>query len=325
MAGRISTRPISSFTVMLAILAACLPAMACKPAPPPDEVKLLLNWYHEAEFAGYYAAVERGFYKRQRITLEIQEGGPGIGTTVPLKNKEVDFAIATEDVQRRRMVAGDPTVTVLAAFQIPPTIFFSLAGSGIRTPADLVGRRVAVDSTYRHRLVQSLLRNAKVDPASVVEVEVEGNPIEKLFAGEVDVWFGFVHDEPVQARMAGHEVNLIFLADYGIGTYEGLLLTLQETIDTDPDLVARFVKATQEGWRYVVEHPDAAADIVAKWQPGETPEFHRLAVRALVSLVDTGQVPIGWIDEERWKTGMGDAYAPDRPGYSMAFQEPPRR
>jgi len=84
-------------------------------------------------------------------------------------------------------------------------------------------------------------------------------------------------------------------------------------------MVSRFVRASLRGWRYAIEHPDEAAEIVFKWQPANSLEFHQLAMQALVPLVDTGYVPIGWIEVERWQAAMGPAYDPERPGYTMQF------
>jgi ABC-type nitrate/sulfonate/bicarbonate transport system substrate-binding protein len=207
----------------------------------------------------------------------------------------------------------------MAAFQISPRVLFALSDSGIQEPQDLIGRRAAVKSEGWRRTIHETLTNAGVDPAEIIEVDVEYDAMEMLYSGEVDVWTGYVHDEPIEARLAGYDVNLIFPAEYGVGAYEGLLVIRQDTLDQNPNLVARFVRASLRGWQYTVEHPDEAAEVIAQWQPGESLEFHQMAMRALVPLIDMGQVPIGWIDAERWRIAMGTAYDPERPGYTMQF------
>ena len=81
----------------------------------------------------------------------------------------------------------------------------------------------------------------------------------------------------------------------------------------------RFVRASYDGWRYALEHPDEAADILTEWAPDRSLEFQKLAVRSVSPLVDTPQVPVGWIDAARWQQLMGDAWSAERPGYTMAF------
>ena len=111
----------------------------------------------------------------------------------------------------------------------------------------------------------------------------------------------------------------IFPADFGIGGYEGLVIATQSTIDASPDTVRAFVKASEQGWRYAIEHPDEAAQILTTWAKDTSVDFQKLAVRAVAPLVDTPQVPVGWIDTARWQRLMGDSYNSARPGFTMQF------
>ena len=104
-----------------------------------------------------------------------------------------------------------------------------------------------------------------------------------------------------------------------MGGYEGLLLADRPTVEDDPDLVRRFVQASQQGWRYAVEHPDEAAQILLEWAPEPGLEFQKLAVRAVAPLVDAPQATIGWIDAERWRRLMGDDFDPAHPGFTTRF------
>ena len=89
----------------------------------------------------------------------------------------------------------------------------------------------------------------------------------------------------------------------------------------NPDLVKRFVSASLRGWQYAVEHPQDAAEIIAKWQPEDSQEFHQIAFEALVPLVDTGESQIGWIDDVRWEQAIGATSAAETAGYTMHFLE----
>ncbi|PKO22812.1 MAG: hypothetical protein CVU38_07320 [Chloroflexi bacterium HGW-Chloroflexi-1] len=260
--------------------------VACSPhATQPDQVTLQLNWYHEAEFAGYYVAEAQGFYADENIAITILEGSLEGDPSQLLIDRSVDFAVLPLAAQKHALAAGQPLVTTMAVFQIPPLVAFALSDSGISSPRDLVGRRVAIKNEIWRRIIHDMLTNAGVDPAEIIEVEVESNALELLYNREVDVWTGYVHDEPAEARLAGYDVNLIFPADYGVGSYEGLLAVHQETLDQNPDgsteltagRVARFVRASLLGWQYAIEHPAEAAEIVARWQPDKSLEFHQLA------------------------------------------------
>ena len=301
--------------------------VACGGSPAPtggspaatDKVTLQLNWFHEAEFLGYYVADAKGFYAANGLSVDILEGGPGDPAIDHVLKGTADFAVSSFGEQKDAVAAKRPLVAVMAAFQIPPLVIFSLSESGIREPADLVGRRVGVTTDYWQGVLDETLKAAGVDASKVTEVTVKPEDLQALFDHDVDAWLGYAQDEPIKAEVAGHDVTDIFPADYGVGGYEGLVLANQRTVDDDPDVVRRFVRASLQGWRYAVEHPDEAAQILLKWAPEPGLEFQKLAVRAVGPLVDTPQAPIGWIDAQRWQQLMGSDYDPARPGYTTDF------
>ncbi len=289
---------------------------------PPAKVSLQLNWFHEAEFVGYYVAAARGYYKANGLDVTIREGGPDDPAIKHVVDRSATYAISSFGEQKDLVAAHKPVTAVMAAFQIPPLVIFSLSGSGISRPADLVGMRVGVTTEYWQGVLTDTLKAAGVDSANVKLVKVSPEDLQALYDGRVDAWLGYAQDEPIKAEVAGHPVHCIFPADYGIGGYEGLVLTNDRTIKSDPDLVRRFVRASQQGWRYAVEHPDEAARILHEWSPQPGLAFQKLAVRAVGPLIDTPQAPIGWIDAARWRQLMGSAFDPARPGYTMAFASP---
>ena len=309
---------------IVAALAACLLGLAvllgaCGSGKPPTPVSLQLNWLHEAEFAGYYVAQAKGLYKDQGLDVTILEGGPGTPARDKVMNGEVTFAVTSFGEQRDLVAAGKPSVAVMAAFQIPPLTIFALESSGIRDPRDLVSKKVGVTTDYWQKILEQTLRAAGVDPAGVTEVKVKVDELSKLYDGTVDAWLGYAQDEPIRATMAGHPVTNIFPADFGIGGYEGLVIATQSTIDSSPEMVRAFVKASEQGWRYAIEHPDEAAQILTTWAKSTSVDFQKLAVRAVAPLVDTPQFPVGWIDSARWQRLMGALYSSDHPGFTMQF------
>ncbi len=300
---------------VLGVVLALLLAACGEPSAPPDKVALQLNWFHEAEFVGYYVADAKGFYAGNGLSVEILEGGPGDPARDHVLNDTADFAISSFDEQKDLLAENQPVVAVMAAFQIPPLVIFSLSESRITEPSDLEGKRVGVTTGYWKDVLNETLKAAGVRASRVTEVKVDPEDLEPLYDGTVDAWLGYAQDEPIHAEVSGHDVTTIFPADYGVGGYEGLVLARQSTIESDPDLAERFVRASLQGWRYAVEHPDEAAEILLTWAPEPGLEFQKLAVRAVGPLVDTPQAPIGSIEPERWQRLMGAAYDPARPGY----------
>lgn len=313
-------RLAGTFTVASGLVLLCAFLVSgCGGSGVKDKVTLQLNWYHEAEFVGYYVAQAKGFYAAQGLDVNILEGGPGAPARDQLLSGTATFAITSFAEQRDLVAQGEPSVAVMAAFQIPPLVIFSLAGSNIQSPADLAGKRVGTTTNYWKQVLRQTLLSASVDPASVTEVDVKPDQVQLLYDGSVDAWLGYAQDEPIRAEIAGHPVKSIYPADFGVGGYEGLLITQTATVASDAGMVKRFVKASYDGWRYALEHADEAAQILTEWAPTNGIEFQKLAVRAVAPLVDVPQVPVGWIDQARWQQLMGDRYDSQRPGYTMQF------
>jgi ABC-type nitrate/sulfonate/bicarbonate transport system substrate-binding protein len=285
----------------------------------PDQVAVQLDWIHGVHFAGLYVAIEKGFYDDENISVSLHEGGPLINVNVldTFIDEEPDFGVFTmwHIISSRKKELD--LIALLVTFQIPPEVLFSLKESGIQSPNDMVGKRVGVKNPWWREIIHDTLAAAGIKPEDIIEIDAKS--IDMLYTGKIDIWTGFAYNEPNEARLEGFEINQIFAADYGLGNYSGLLCARKEMIEQNPDLVVRFVKASQKGWAYAIEHPDEAADIVSIWQSQKNLSFHRFAMHATIPLVDTGYVPFGWIDDDRWKREMGDAYDPDNPGYTMRF------
>jgi len=313
---------LANVTVIIACLMVVV--LSCTPKPPPDQVVVQLNWQHDAEFAGFYVALSKGFFAEENLAVTLREGGAGINARKLLLSGDADFAVLGFGEHRRNIEKGDPAVAVMAAYQLSPLVLIVHPDSGIASPRDLVGRRVGIKDENWLKVIEETLRNVGLDPGSFVRVDVGYDEVARFYSRDVEVWTGFAHDEPNTIRMAGYEVNLIFPAEYGVGGYEGLLVVRRETMDAKPDMVARMVRALAAGWRYAARKPDEAAAIMAAWQPDRSPEFLSLAARSVAPLVVTGRVPIGWIDETTWKSLLGAAYSPDAPGFTLRFVEPDR-
>jgi ABC-type nitrate/sulfonate/bicarbonate transport system substrate-binding protein len=307
-----------SFLVFLIFLVTS--QFGCRASPTPaDQITLQLNWYHATEFVGYYMADARGYYREANLAVKITEGGPGIAARDYILDGRADFAVASFDEQKNLLAANKPSVAVMTVFQIPPLVMFSLADSGIKEPKDMIGKKIGIKNDYWRDVERKTLTNAGINPSRVIEINVPVDAQSMLYNHQVDVWMGYAHDEPISAEVSGHHVTNIYPADYGVGGYEGLLILNQSSINQKRDLVGRFTRASQKGLQYAMEHPDEAAQIINQWQPKESLEFYKLAVRAVIPLVDIPQSRVGVIDPVRWAQLMGPAYDVRNPGYTMQF------
>jgi ABC-type nitrate/sulfonate/bicarbonate transport system substrate-binding protein len=302
------------------ILFMTLPLSSCRAIQKTaDQVTLQLNWVHSAEFIGYYMADAKGFYREANINAKISQGGPGIVARDMILNGKADFAIASFDEQKNFIEANKPSVAVMSVFQVPPQVMFSLTESNIKEPKDLIGKRIGIKNDYWRDIERKTLANAGIDPSKVIEVKVSSDAQNILYDHEVDVWMGYANDEPISAQVAGYSVTNLYPADYGVGGYEGLLLVNEATIGQKADMVGRFVQASAKGLIYALEHPDEAAQVMTQWQSREPLNYYKLAIRAMIPLVDIPQSKVGWIDGKRWEQLMGSSYDALNPGFSVQF------
>jgi ABC-type nitrate/sulfonate/bicarbonate transport system substrate-binding protein len=313
-------RKLTVIISLVFILFVTLPLAGCRaPQKTADQVTLQLNWVHSAEFIGYYMADAKEFYREANINAKISEGGPGIVARDMILNGKADFAIASFDEQKNFIEANKPSVAVMSVFQVPPQVMFSLTESNIKEPKDLIGKRIGIKNDYWREIERKTLANAGIDPSKVTEVKVSSDAQNMLYDHEVDVWMGYANDEPISAQVAGYSVTNLYPADYGVGGYEGLLLVNEDTIGQKADMVGRFVQASTKGLIYALEHPDEAAQVMTQWQSQEPLNYYKLAIRAMIPLVDIPQSKVGWIDGKRWEQLMGRSYDALSPGYNMQF------
>ena len=309
------------FGMLVAVLSTLTAACSAIPTATtePDPVRLQLNWVHSPEFAGYYVAEAKGFYAENNLSVEISERDPD--SDVPPRQKlvddDADFAVLSSNRMQNLIEEGADPIVSSAIFQISPTVFFALKETGIHHPREMVGKKIGIKSNSWRQRVHDTLAQVGIDPSEIVEVEVDFDAMDLLYDGSVDVWTGYINDEVVETREKGYDVDLIFPSDYAVGDYDGLITQLRADMERDSDLTERFVRASLRGWEYAIQNPQEAGAIVAGWVDQHDVEFYQAAVHELVPLVDTGQVPIGWIDDARWKRELGDNFDEAIPHYNL--------
>ena len=126
-----------------------------------------------------------------------------------------------------------------------------------------------------------------------------------VYKGEVDSTAIYSTGGLIRLRQAGYEVNLIWPSDYGVHLYADTLITTDQLIAENPDLVTRFLRATLRGWREAIEDPEAAVAITLRYAKEADAELQAQMMEASLPLIHTGEDQIGWMREEVWQ-GMHD-------------------
>lgn len=248
------------FPILLLCLFAALPAAS---APALKKVSLMPLWSPQAQFAGYYVALDKGIYRRHGIDLTILPGGPGRSPLMALRSGRADFAILWLSTAMQEYASGLKLVNLAQMFQRSSVMLIARKTSGIRTPADMQGKKVGLWGGDVALPSQVFLKKNRLHVREVPQSAT----VNLFLRGGIDVtsamWYN-EYDTIINSGINADELQLFFLNDHGITFPEDGLYTLERNYRQDPALAEAFVKASLEGWRYVFDHPDEALDIVLR-------------------------------------------------------------
>lgn len=292
------------FRVASALVACC--AVFCfsaGKAKAEDELVLQLKWYHQFQFAGYYAADIKGFFQEEGLRVEIQEGNPERPPLRTVLEGKADFGVTDCDVLLSRM-RGNPVVACATVFQHSPYIFLTLADSGIRTPSDFVGKNIMVSGDQGSAQLLAMMRREGL-PIDDLRMHTHTWDVRDLISGKVDVVSAYATAEPSQVKALGAEPFVIRASDYGVDFYGDTLFTTEEVSKQKKETVNAMIKASTRGWNYAMQHPDEIIDYILTL-PGveergiqrENLEFEAAEMRELI-LPDV--VEVGHMNEGRWR------------------------
>ncbi len=314
-------------TLSLIPLAACTGnGLRWRGGAAPAAIRVQLNREEGVNFAGYYQAEAQGFYAQHDLKVSLLPGGKRGELTIDpaqiLLSGQSEFAVLSFAQYQRIAQDEHQPLVVMGLFQISPIVFLSFEEEGILRMQDIRDKRVAIPSADWRILIHQVLKNVGISANDISEVQLNTPDIQNFYQQRVDVWPGYLTEDAVDALMNGYRIHAIFAADYGLDTYEGLLVTTRGYADAHPEISAAFVEATLQGWRYVLAHPDETADLLVRVAPQHSRLYYQLGLEYLRPLIDTGEVPLGWIDYTRWNTFLdGASLGENAPGYDMRFVE----
>jgi len=290
-------RAIAS-VILLALSALCATARA------DDAVTVRLKWFNQAQFAGFYVAQDKGFYKAAGLDVNVQPGGPDFPAIQMVTGGNEQFGVTGADQILIARSKGVPVVALAVIYRRNPFVLFSLAKSGIKTPADFVGKNVGIKIGGNEELIyRAVLDKAGIDKSKFTEIPVKFD-ITPLLSGTVDVWPGYVINEVLAAKEKGFDVNIIAPVDYGIDLYADTLFTTEKMLKEKPDTVRKFVAATLKGWDAAIAMPEEAAKITVTRGDKLTYDHELAMMKASVPLLKPDSKPVGYMDEAGWSSAQ---------------------
>lgn len=266
-------------------------------------VGLVLNWYPEPQFGGFFAADLSGAYAKHGLKVTIRSGGPDVNSLSAAEaSKKLDFGVvAADEVVGRRAQGGD-VVAVFASFQTNPQGIMVHKSRGLKSIEELInaGGTIAVQDA----LAYVKFFRKKYDMSKVRLVSYTGG-IAKFRDDPQFAQQCFVTSEPIAAEQAGLMPQSFLIAESGFNPYATVVITRGQMLKENRDVVEKFVKATREGWEAYLKDPKPANEAMAKLNKAmDAPTFVASAA-AQVSLVKddfTDKEGLGAMSKERWET-----------------------
>ncbi len=285
-------------------LATVLPAVGAQ-SSGLDPVRLQLKWHHQFQFAGYYAAVEKGFYADAGLDVTLLEGNPSIVYTDAVVGGDAEYGVNNTDLLIDRQ-KGKKVVVLGVIFQHSPNVLMAVKDRGLSVPSDFAGRTLMVTEGGEAEIL-SMFRNESVSLETLKFVPQSWD-LRDLVSGRVDAVTAYTTNEPIQMRAMGKEYTLIRPLTYGIDFYGDCLFTTEEEIRRRPDRAKAFLDASIRGWEYAMENPEEICDLILERYSTRKPRDVLLQeAEAMRELIVPDLVPIGFMNPGRWKH-IGDTF-----------------
>jgi NitT/TauT family transport system substrate-binding protein len=290
-------------------LAAGLTAALALPAGAADKVTLQLKWITQAQFAGYYVAKDKGYYKDAGLDVTINAGGPDVAPPQVIAGGGADVVIDWMPSALAAREKGVPLVNIAQPFKKSGLELTCRADTGIKAPADLKGRTLGVwfsGNEYPFLSWMAKLGYKTDGSPGGVKVLKQGFNVDPLLQKQADCISTMTYNEYWQVIDGGFKPDQLVVFRYddqGVATLEDGLYVIESKL-RDPAFVAKiatFVKASMRGWQYAQQNPDEATKIVlANDTTGAQTEKHqRRMMGEIAKLLDTGNGKLDPADYER--------------------------
>lgn len=254
-------------TATLATLGAALPVAA--QTKEPVKASLRLKWLTQAQFAGFYYAQAKGYYKDEGIDLTINPGGPNLLTENLVATGADTFGLSggTDSVMAG-VDKGLPIVSIGVAHQITPFVFVTKADGPIKTLKDFQGKKVTTWFTGANYVLFGMLQQAGIERAKV-DIQPQQVSMTPFINGDTDVATATLYNEmwTVKDKMGADKIRIFTAEESGITFPRDTLIVSKDTAKDKPELVKAFLRASIKGWREAAAHPTDAVDIVMKIAP----------------------------------------------------------
>lgn len=265
-------------------------------AQPLKPIHVQLNWHHQFQFAGFYAAIMQGFYQDAGLEVHLHDYDGSINILSELVAGNSDFAVLYSTAVAD-YIKGAPIQLVMASFQHSPMAL--IAHEPIHSLSDLSGKKGMFPDSLQ---ILSLLNKASkqiVEPVKHIKVKTH---LQDFIDKKVDYYAAYLTNEPFQLQELGVPYHVVDPKLYGINSAEDLIVTTKAFANANPAMTASFREATIKGWHYALQEPEAVIDFMTThYSVPKSRRALQFEAKALSSYVSVGTRPIGVVEPTRLK------------------------
>ena len=288
----------------LALAILCISLVAIWPNRPlsaaaPQPVRLMLQWSHQAQFAGYYVALEKGFYKQQGLDVSIIPGGPGLDPADFLIRGEVDFASLWLSTALTRSEQSVRLAQVAQIVNASNLVLITRNEDQINRPAELSGRKISIWGGDFRAPYLAWLQSVGATP----QIFPQYYSVNLFLLKGVQACSAMYYNEVHMVYQTGidmEELKLFFLQEDGFGFPEDGIYTTQERFRKNPELARKFREASLQGWRYAADHQSEALDIVMQYVTRDKVLTNRPHMKWMLEKILRSVIPDA---QDRWTFG----------------------
>ncbi|PPC92331.1 MAG: GGDEF domain-containing protein [Methylobacter sp.] len=265
-----------------------------------ETIHLQLRWHHQFQFAGYYAAVEKGFYQNAGLNVILDAGSPEKNPVWQVLQGDAEYGVGNAELLLERL-RGAPLVALAAIYQHSPSVLLANKNAKADSPHDLIGKTVMMMGSETDADFFAMFYNEGINVASINFIPSSFN-IDDLINGNTDAFNSYLTNEPYYLKERGVEFTVINPRNYGIDFYSDILFTSEQEIFDHPQRVKAFRQASIEGWVYAMEHPDEIIELLLKkYQVNKSKQHLEFEAAAMRPLIYPDLIEIGHINPWRFK------------------------
>ncbi|MCL5974290.1 MAG: EAL domain-containing protein [Gammaproteobacteria bacterium] len=268
-------------------------------AASSESVTLQLKWRHQFQFAGFYAAIDQGYYQQEGLQVTLRERHPGINVLNEVTSGRADYGVGGIGLLAE-YARGSPVRALAAIFQHDALVLVSKAQSGIISPYEMIGKRLMFDhSAGNDAVFLAMFADAGISPEDYQFI-AQDQQLDSLINDRVDVMSIYRTDQLFTLAEQGVPVNIINPQSYGFDFYGDIIFTGDRELRNHPGRADRFRRATLKGWRYALDNPDKIIDLIIN-QYGSQASRQQLQheAREIQKLILPELIPLGQLDPAR--------------------------